>query len=206
MKKRLLIIMAAIGIIGTLATGCNDVSNKTQSFNEIVASRRSIRQYDPEKKISEAEIRTLIETAIEAPSWANVQPVRYYVAITPEKVQQVRELLGNSNMRNTADAPVLVVSTFKKGGSGFFRGTAANELGDSWGAYDSGLSNAFFILKAREQGFDTLIMGIRDSDKLREVLNIPDDEEVTAVISVGYRVQDPTRPTRKTVDDISIFM
>ncbi|MBQ7222230.1 MAG: nitroreductase family protein [Bacteroidales bacterium] len=198
--------MAAIGLAGMLATGCNDTpKTDSMSFDEIVASRRSVRQYDPEKKISEAEIRTLIETAIEAPPWANNQPVRYYVAIDPEKVQQVRELLGSGNMRNTAGAPVLLVTTFKKGGSGFFRGTPANELGDEWGAYDAGLSNAFFILKARERGYDTLIMGMRDSDGLRKVLNIPNDEEVTAVISVGYRVNDPNRPARKSVDDITVF-
>jgi len=200
-----LLIMAGISMFG-LASGCKDPQeNSSLSFDEIVASRRSIRQYDPDKKISESEMRTLLQTTIEAPSWANNQPVRYYAAITPEKVAAVRELLGGNNKRNTANAPALIVSTYKKGGSGFFRGTAANEIGDGWGAYDNGLSNAYLILKAREMGFDTLIMGIRDADGLRHLLNIPEEEEIMAVISVGYRVQDPNRPARKSLDEIAKF-
>jgi nitroreductase len=67
------------------------------------------------------------------------------------------------------------------------------------------VSNAYFILKAREQGFDTLIMGMRDSDGLRKLFNIPDTEEVMAVISLGYRASDPNRPARKALDDIVKF-
>lgn len=200
-----LLIMASISMLG-LTPGCKETSKDSgPSFDQIVASRRSVRQYDPDKKISEAEIRTLIQTTIEAPSWANNQPVRYYAAISPEKVAAVRELLGGNNQRNTADAPVLIVSTYKKGGSGFFRGQAANEIGDGWGAYDNGLSNAYLILKAREMGFDTLIMGIRDSQGLRSLLGIPEEEEIMAVISVGYRIQDPNRPARKNIDEIAVF-
>ena len=30
-------------------------------------------------------------------------------------------------------------------------------------------------------------MGIRDSEKIREALNIPENEKIVSVISVGYR-------------------
>ena len=33
-----------------------------------------------------------------------------------------------------ANAPVLIVSTYERGKSGFFRGQATNEIGDGWGA------------------------------------------------------------------------
>ena len=82
---------------------------------------------------------------------------------------------------------------------------AANEIGEGWGAYDNGLSNAFFILKARERGFDTLIMGMRDSDALRNLLDIPEDECIMAVISLGYRALDPVRPARKPLNEVVKF-
>ena len=88
---------------------------------------------------------------------------------------------------------------------GFFNGNQTNEVGDGWGAYDNGLSNAYFILKAREQGFDTLIMGMRDSDALRTLFGIPDNEQVMAVISLGKRASDPRRPDRKPIDEIVKF-
>ena len=44
---------------------------------------------------------------------------------------------------------------------------------------------------------DTLIMGIRDADALREILGIDGDQEVVSVIAVGYRDIDlPCRPGR----------
>ena len=51
-------------------------------------------------------------------------------------------------------------------------------------------------------GYDTLIMGIRDGEKLRECLEIPDTEEVVAVIAVGYRDINPEMPKRKDTNDI----
>ena len=41
------------------------------------------------------------------------------------------------------------------------------------------------ILKATELGLATLIMGIRDEKKIREMLNIPTEEIIVAVIALG---------------------
>ena len=164
-----------------------------------------MRDYKEGTTITQAQVRDLVATAMEAPSWANSQTTRYYVAMDPQKVAAVKELVGAGNARNTANAPVMIVSTFVKGQSGFGRGNQANEVGEGWGAYDNGLSNAYFILKAREQGFDTLIMGMRDSDALRTLFGIPDNEQVMAVISLGKRASDPRRPDRKPIDEIVKF-
>jgi len=177
---------------------------QSPSFDEVLTTRRSIRSYDATKTISEQEVRTLMEAVQEAPSWANQQPSKYYVAITPEKLAAVKELIGG-NKRNVQDAPVLIVSTFERGKSGFFQGNPANEVGDGWGAYDNGLSNCYFILQARAMGFDTLIMGMRDADKLRSLFNIPENEAVMAVIALGYRKNQPVQPRHKQLDDVVKF-
>ncbi len=88
---------------------------------------------------------------------------------------------------------------------GFFNGNQTNEVGDGWGAYDNGLSNAYFILMARAKGFDTLIMGMRDSEKLRELFNIPENEAVMAVISLGYRAGEPKQPGHRPLEEIAQF-
>ena len=125
--------------------------------------------------------------------------------MSEEKVSAVQELIGDNNKKNVQGAPVLMISTFKNGQSGFFRGVATNEIGDGWGAYDNGLSNCYLILKAREMGFDTLIMGMRDGEALRALFNIPADETVMAVISLGYRAADPNRPARHELDEMVKF-
>lgn len=173
-------------------------------FEDVITSRRSVRSYDASKSISEAEVRELLSATQQAPSWANGQPSKYYVAISPEKLDAVKELIG-SNKRNVEGAPVLIVSAFEKGKSGFFRGEQTNELGDLWGAYDNGLSNSYLVLNARAMGYDTLIMGMRDSDALRALFNIPDEEIITAVISLGYRAADPSQPVHRQLDEIVKF-
>ena len=206
--KRIFIAAALVAL--TLLPGCGSSNGSGpaaaagNTFDEIVASRRSVRDYQAGTTITEAEVRNLIATAMEAPSWANTQTTRYYVAMSEEKVTAVKGLIGG-NSRNTTNAPVMIVSTFVKGQSGFGRGNPADAVADGWGAYDNGLSNAYFILKAREQGFDTLIMGMRDAEGLRQLFAIPENEQVMAVISLGKRASDPRRPDRKPIDEIVRF-
>lgn len=47
-------------------------------------------------------------------------------------------------------------------------------MGNGWGCYDLGLQNENFVLKAAELGYGTLIMGLRDGEQLRKVLDIPE--------------------------------
>jgi len=60
-------------------------------------------------------------------------------------------------------------------------------------------------LKARAMGFDTLIMGGRDSDAFRGLFGIPENEEVMAMIALGYRAADHDRPQRRSLDDVARF-
>ena len=198
MKRLVLCLMAMMGVL-TLSA-----QSAITSFDEVLTTRRSIRSYDATKKISEAEVRELLTAVQEAPSWANQQPTHYYVAISPEKLAAVQDMVGGNKSR-IKDAPVLIVSTFERGKSGFFRGSPANEVGDGWGAYDNGLSNCYLVLKARAMGFDTLIMGMREADKLRQLFSIPEGETIMAVISLGYRKGEPVQPRHRLFDDVVKF-
>ena len=184
--------------------GCVGSGTKAPSFDDVLISRRSIRSYDAAKTISEAEVRTLLIKTQEAPSWANMQPSKYYVAISPEALSAVQDMVGG-NKERILGAPVLIVSTFERGKSGFFRGEQTNDLGDYWGAYDNGLSNAYLVLAARAMGFDTLIMGMRDAETIRSYFHIPGEETVTAVIALGYRAEEPRQPKHRELDEIARF-
>ena len=186
------------------ATPAANSNNQSPSFDEVLTSRRSVRSYDSTKTISKAEVQELFKAVQEAPSWANQQPTKYYVAMSPDKVKAVQQLVG-ANKERIAGAPVLIVSTYEKGKSGFHQGQATNEVGDGWGAYDNGLSNCYLIMKARAMGFDTLIMGMRDADALRELFAIPGSETVMAVISLGYRSGEPKQPQHRPFDEVVKF-
>ena len=204
MTKKILMGAAVALFMLTSCSGNSGNFASAPSFDDVLSSRRSVRSYDATKKISEEEVRELLIATQEAPSWANQQPTKYYVAISPDKVAAVQELVG-MNKDRIAGAPVLIVSTFERGKSGFFQGNQTNEIGDGWGAYDNGLSNCYLILKARAMGFDTLIMGMRDASQLRQLFTIPESETVMAVIALGYRDGEPTRPNRRPLDEIVRF-
>ena len=171
-----------------------------------IETRRSIRSYT-EQPVTEEQIRQIVSAAQLAPSWKNSQTGRYYVILSPEKMDEIaRECLPEFNANNCVNAKALIVTAFETKRSGFTReGVAENELGDEWGAYDLGLANENLVLRARDLSLDTLIMGIRDGEKLRAKLDIPESQRIVSVISVGVRASDPEMPKRKAVDDITRF-
>ena len=197
--------LIATALAAILLAGCaGNQTPASPTLDEVFASRRSIRAYEAGKTISEAEVRELLTAAQNAPSWANQQPSKYYVAIGAETREAVLELIGG-NKERVINAPVFLVSTFEKGKSGFFRGNPLDATGDFWGAYDNGLSNAYLVLKARAMGFDTLIMGMRNADALRALFEIPENEMILAVIALGYRAEDPSTPVHRPLDEIAKF-
>lgn len=172
-------------------------------FQKLVDERRSMRGYAENGAPNAEELKEMIACAQKAPSWKNSQTARFYVVVGEEKLAEVNSKgLPEFNAANAKNA-ALVVTTFEKTRSGFNReGVADNELGDEWGAYDLGLNNMLFCLKAKEMGYDTLIMGIRDGEALRDILEIPDSQEVVAVIAVGKGNADMPVPKRKETDAI----
>ena len=174
-----------------------------EEFQKLIEVRRSIRKYATDKKVTKEELMEMIGAAQEAPSWKNTETGRYYCVLSEEMTERVRrECLPEGNARKAENA-VLVVTTFVKDKAGFQNDkTADNELGNGWGCYDLGLQNENFVLKAAELGYGTLIMGLRDGEQLRKVLDIPEEETVVAVIAVGVAAEEPKRPRRKGLDEI----
>ena len=175
-------------------------------FQNLIEKRRSVRKYVERNTVTKDEILSMIKAAQEAPSWKNSQTGRYYCIMDEKNAEQFRrECLPEMNAGKCENA-VLIISTFVHDRAGFQKdGTADNELGNGWGCYDLGLQNENLVLKAAELGFGSLIMGIRDADKIREFLDIPLEETVVAVIAVGVPGEQPGRPKRKEVEEIVKF-
>lgn len=165
-----------------------------------------MRSYDPAKPVSREEVDALIAAAMEAPSWKNSETARYHVVMSAEIHDKLRECMMPQNRIKTENAPVLIVTTFVKDTAGFDQnGNPDNELGNGWGIYDLGLNNALFLLKAADLGLDTLVMGLRDADAIRELLKVPENEKIVSVIALGHRNVEPVRPDRKPLGEVAKF-
>ena len=176
-------------------------------FEKLMETRRSIRKYDSSRRATKEQIEAMVQAAIQTPSWKNSQTARYYAILDEAKCEKFSEdCLPQFNQNNSRGASY-IVTTFVKNRAGFNRETGEpdNECGNGWGYYDLGLQNENLILKAKELGLDTLIMGIRDAAKIHEMLQIPKTEQMVSVIAVGYRDIDPEKPKRKAVEDILTF-
>ena len=184
-----------------------DTEEEIMEFETLLETRRSIRSYDDSKEVTKEQIKQLVEAGILAPSWKNSQTARYYCVIDPDtKEKFAQECLPEFNANNTKGAGAYVVTTFVANRSGFDRsGNPDNECGNGWGYYDLGLHNENFLLKAAELGLGTLVMGIRDGEKIKEFLEIPETETVVSVIAVGYVKEQPPKPKRKEAEDILKF-
>ena len=177
-------------------------------FEKLIEERRSIRKYDSSRRATKEQMEAVVQAAIQAPSWKNSQTARYYAILEEAKCEAFSEnCLPQFNQNNSRGASYLV-ATFVKNRAGFNRETGEpdNECANGWGYFDLGLQSENLILKAKELGLDTLIMGIRDAAKIHEMLHIPETEQVVSVIAVGYRDIDPEKPKRKTPDDILTFV
>ena len=48
-------------------------------------------------------------------------------------------------------------------------------------------------------------MGLRDADKIRSLLSIPEEEEILSVIAIGKRAEEPALRPRKPLEEIVTF-
>ena len=173
-------------------------------FRELISARRSVRSYD--SGIDRDTLAAILKEAQQAPSWKNQQTSRCYAVLTPETLEELREAALPSFNRNSSAKAALVVTTYVRDNVGFTEdGTPVNEIGNGWGAYDLGLHDAYLVLAAKNAGYDTLIMGIRDAAVIRNRLGIPANEEIMSVIAVGKSAAEtPARP-RKPLEEVVKF-
>ena len=174
---------------------------------ECIKGRRSIRKYK-DTPVDHALIDEIVETASYSPSWKHSQIARY-IAVEGELKDRIARECTQMFPPNGAiieNAPMLIVLTYIKGRSGFERdGSFTTAKGDTWQMFDAGIASQSFCLAAYEKGLGTVIMGIFDEAKVASLLGIPENQEVGALIPVGYAAEEPAAPRRKPVTDLLLY-
>lgn len=170
---------------------------------ETIKSRRSIRKYK-EDNIPEEILEEVIQAAIYSPSWKNTQITRY-IAIENQELKNkiASEYVPAFNKQAVMTAPVLLALTVIKNRSGYERdGSFSTEKGNGWQMYDCGIASQTLCLAAHTYGLGTVIMGVFDCDEISKLLHVPQEQELTVLIAIGYPDIEPVMPKRKTVQDV----
>ena len=195
-------VAAVSGVAGYFDEKKHKEETMEMKFSELIEARRSVRKY-AQAAISKDEMTKIVEEALNAPSWKNTETTRYYAAIGDDAKAKIwRDALPGFNSASSANAAALVAVAFVPGESGYLGDAPADELREMWGAYDCGLASSYFILAAKNHGWDTLIMGIRDTAKVKSILGIPEKEILMSVIAVGKSAQPYFKNPRKPVAEV----
>ncbi|MCR5755225.1 MAG: nitroreductase family protein [Acetatifactor sp.] len=173
---------------------------------ECIKGRRSIRKFE-DKPVPHELLAQIIETASFAPSWKNTQIARY-IAVEGEMKNKLAKLTtifpGNGIIME--HAPMVIALTVVKGRCGFERdGSYSTFRGDTWQMFDAGVAAEAFCLAAYEQGIGSVVMGLFDQKEASDLLEIPENQDLVALIPIGYPAESPVAPKRKTVEDLLSF-
>ena len=146
-------------------------------IHPVFLNRWSSRAYD-ERKVSEQDLFSVLEAAHWAPSAFNDQPWRFIFARTEEQLTVFHSFLHEFNLSWANKAPVLILVASKK----------LRDNGDPNTAhpFDAGTAWGYLALQANLLGLVAHAMAGFSKDKARAALNIPDELELHAVISLGY--------------------
>jgi nitroreductase len=145
-----------------------------------IQERRALRSLEP-FEVTEELILDLAESASLAPSCFNNQPWRFIFTYDNEILKELYTALTPRN--NWAFVSPLVVTVFTK-----------NELdcqikGRDYALFDTGIAVGFMLLRATELKLIAHPIAGYDEEKVKDILNIPKDMQVIALIIFGKKAE-----------------
>jgi nitroreductase len=187
---------------------------------KVIQERRSIREYT-EQAVSEEDLKMILEAARQAPSGENAQPWRFIIVKDPTTRQRLGAVAaGGSGRRFTAEFVTKKMqerfasledeakkkAAFEKLTSGNVSAFLANApvsivvcgKKDVWDMpYDTSAAMENILLMVAGLGLGACwviapCIDIRDEERLKKLLDVPEGFKVVSILSVGH----PTRPHR----------
>ena len=145
-----------------------------------VSTRKSVRAYQ-DKDVPEDVIGRLLEAARLAPSASNRQEWRFVVVRDPETRQRL--VPAAHNQKFVGQAPVVLACCAETDNH-------VMPCGHLCFPIDLAIAVDHITLCAAAEGLGTCWIGAFDEDAVREILSIPPEIRVVALLPVGYP-QDP---------------
>jgi len=172
--------------------------------------RRSVKAFDPEHKMSEAEVDKLLSLVMLSPTAFNVQHWRFVVVRDPALRGEIRRL--SKDQAQVTDASLLIVlcgdlKAWSRDTARYWR-TAPDDVremlvflieqyyaGREQVERDEvmrscGIAAMSLMLAAREMGYDSCPMDLAELDEVGKLLNLPDDHVVTMFVAIGRGIKD----------------
>ena len=135
-----------------------------------IQKRHSVRAYKS-TPIPEEKLMKILEAGRLAPSASNIQPWHFIVVKDAEK----RKKLAKSTWAKfLAEAPVVIV------------GCGNQKASPKWFMVDVAIAMQNMVLAATGEGLGTCWVGSFNEREVKELLKIPENYRVIALLAVGY--------------------
>lgn len=182
-----------------------------EDFLTIVRERRSANKFLKGIKIPREDFEAIFEDLSQATTCFNLQHAHYYVGETESTIEQLYKASYNQYKVLTSSATVIVTGDLNayKNAQQIYEASkflkiideeeyeamikAINGLYEGGGKdfqHDEAIRNAsitamLFLLLAKNRGWDTCPMIYFDSEKLKEIFDIPENEIPVLMITMG---------------------
>jgi len=137
---------------------------------EAIKTRKSVRAYDSRPIPNEILLR-ILEAGRLAPSAGNIQPWHFVVVSDVEKRKRIAQ---TRYARFLGESPVVIV------------GCGDQKASPRWYMVDVTIALENMVLTATNEGLGTCWIGSFSEDEIREMLKIPENFRVVALLAVGY--------------------
>lgn len=138
--------------------------------HEAIETRKSVRAYES-KPVPKDVLMRVLEAAHLASSASNLQPWHFVVVTDAEKRKKLSEGRFASFL---VEAPVVIV------------GCGDPKTSPRWYMVDVAIALENIVLAATSEGLGTCWVGSFDEEKVKQMLNIPKDYRIVALLAVGY--------------------
>jgi len=146
-------------------------------ISNLIKERWSPRAFSREA-VEYQDVLAILEAARYAPSCFNDQPWEFYVAFNEEELYIARQCINDRNRIWADNAPVLIIVAAKAR----FKETGKT---NRWAAFDTGTAWGYLSLEAQRRGLITHAMGGFSQKKVRELIKLPEESHILAIIALG---------------------
>ena len=189
------------------------VSTKSMDTFDAITQRRSVKQYDPNHRLTEQEIEKLMSHVVLSPTSFNMQNWRFVLVRDPEIRKQIRAVAWNQ--AQITDSSLLIaicadLKAWKKEPDRYWKNApkeARDFLVPAMGPFyegkdqlqrdeamrSCGIASQTLMLAAKSMGYDSNPMIGFAPEKVSEIINLPDDHVISLLLVIGKQVK-PAMP------------
>jgi len=169
-----------------------------------IQERSSVRRIDS-RDIPAESLQSILTAVQYSQSWANSQCWELVVIRSQAVKEAIQETIppGNPSYQCVVTAPVVLAVCGCLQRAGYYGGPVT-KFGD-WFMFDLGIVTENICLTAHSLGLGAVVVGLFDHIRAGEVISVPDNHELVALIPIGYPAADYT-PAPKIRREIKDFL